>query len=101
MTELVHSILILAKEKCNIPVNPDVKISIQFDDTMFSDEETERMRFLQEISAGVRQKWEYRKKYLGEKEEDAREMTGETEGMEPQGLQFPLDIQANKEDLDA
>ncbi|MDM8204278.1 hypothetical protein QUW03_07835 [Faecalicoccus acidiformans] len=101
LTELVHSILILAKEKCNIPVDPDAKISIQFDDTMFSDEETERMRFLQEISAGVRQKWEYRKKYLGEEEEEAREMTGETGGMETQGLQFPLDIQANEEDLDA
>lgn len=101
LTELVHSILILAKEKCGLSVNPDVKISIQFDDTMFSDEETERMRFLQEISAGVRQKWEYRVKYLGEEEEEAREMTGELEGMEPQGLQFPLDQQVNKEDLDA
>lgn len=59
------------------------------------------MRFLQEISAGVRQKWEYRVKYLGEEEEEAREMTGELEGMEPQGLQFPLDQQVNKDDLDA
>ena len=34
---------------------------------------------LQEISAGILQKWEYRVRYYGEDEETAREMTGETE----------------------
>lgn len=45
---------------------------------MFSDEEAERLRMLQEISAGILQKWEYRVRYYGEDEETAREMTGET-----------------------
>ena len=34
---------------------------------------------MQEIAAGIRQKWEYRVKYDGESEEEARKMTGETD----------------------
>ena len=44
---------------------------------------------MQEISTGIRQKWEYRVKYLGESEDDARKMTGET----AQGEDFSLDGQ--------
>lgn len=78
LTELVRAALILGKEKLHENLDTDARITIQFDDTMFSDEEAERMRFIQEIAAGIRQRWEYRVKYLGESEEDAREMTGET-----------------------
>lgn len=85
LTEMTRSILILGKEICGIDVNPDAKISIQFDETMFTDEEVERMRFLQEINAGVRQKWEYRTKYLGEDEVTAKSMVKvETD----QGLEY-------------
>lgn len=80
LTELTRSIIILGKEKCHIQgLDPDVRITIQFDDTMFSDEEAERLRMLQEISAGITQKWEYRVRYYGEDEQTAREMTGEIE----------------------
>lgn len=89
LTELVRSALILGKEKLHEPLDTDARITIQFDDTMFSDEEAERMRFMQEISTGIRQKWEYRVKYLGESEDDARKMTGET----AQGEDFSLDGQ--------
>ena len=79
LTDLTRSALILGKEKLHQNIDVDARITIQFDDTMFSDEESERMRFMQEISAGIRQKWEYRVKYDGEDEKTAREMTGETE----------------------
>lgn len=79
LTDLTRSILIIAKEKCGANVDTEAKITIQFDDTMFNDEEAERMRFLQEISQGVRMKWEYRVKYLGESEEEAKKITGEDE----------------------
>ena len=78
LTELVRAALILGKEKLHQNLDTDARITIQFDDTMFSDEEAERMQFIQEIAAGIRQRWEYRVKYLGESEEEAREMTGET-----------------------
>lgn len=86
LTELTRSILIIGKEKCGADVDPDAKITIQFDDTMFSDEEAERLRMLQEISAGVAQRWEYRVKYYGESEEEAREITGEVAGVEPETM---------------
>ena len=44
------------------------------------------MRFMQEIAAGIRQKWEYRVKYDGEDEETARKMTGETAAAQQQTL---------------
>ena len=86
LTELTRQALILGKEKLHQPLDVDARISIQFDDTMFSDEEAERMRFMQEIAAGIRQKWEYRVKYDGEDEKTAREMTGEIDSEKPESL---------------
>ena len=86
LVELVRAALILGKEKLKQNLDVDARITIQFDDTMFSDEEAERMRFMQEISAGIRQRWEYRVKYDGESEEEARKMTGETLAAQQQTL---------------
>ena len=86
LTELTRQALILGKEKLHQPLDVDARITIQFDDTMFSDEEAERVRFMQEIAAGIRQKWEYRVKYDGESEEEARKMTGETDSETNEGL---------------
>ncbi|WP_027399847.1 phage portal protein [Anaerovorax odorimutans] len=49
-------------------------ITINFDDSIIEDSNAEKMRFLQEIRDGVRQKWEYRVKFLGETEEQAQKM---------------------------
>lgn len=54
----------------------DYEITINFDDSIIIDQEAERMRFLQEIRDGVRQKWEYRVRYLGEDEATAKKMVG-------------------------
>lgn len=86
LTEMTRQALILGKEKLHQPLDVDARITIQFDDTMFSDEEAERVRFMQEIAAGIRQKWEYRVKYDGESEEEARKMTGETDSETNEGL---------------
>ena len=82
LKDMARSILIIGKEYCGANVDVDAKISIIFDDTMFNDEEAERLRFMQEINAGIKQKWEYRVKFEGEDEETARKMTGEEEGKE-------------------
>lgn len=86
LTDLTREALILGKEKLHQNLDVDARITIQFDDTMFSDEEAERMRFMQEIAAGIRQKWEYRVKYDGESEEKAREMTGEIDSVPQETL---------------
>lgn len=86
LKDLTRAALILGREKLHQPLDVDARITIQFDDTMFADEEAERMRFMQEIAAGIRQKWEYRVKYDGEDEETARKMTGETAAAQQQTL---------------
>lgn len=54
-----------------ITVDP-MEVSINFDDSIIEDTGAEKERFLQEIRDGVRQKWEYRAKFLGETEEEAK-----------------------------
>ena len=73
---MARSILIIGIDYCGANVDTKAKISIIFDDTMFNDEEAERLRFMQEISAGIKQKWEYRVKFEGEDEETELKMTG-------------------------
>ena len=51
------------------------EITIEFDDSIIEDEDKERQRFMQEIREGLRQPWEYRVKYFGEAEEQAKAMT--------------------------
>ena len=51
------------------------EITIEFDDSIIEDEDKARQRFMQEIREGLRQPWEYRVKYFGEAEEQARAMT--------------------------
>lgn len=74
LTEMVRSILTYGKELCNKSVNPDAKITINFDNTMFNDEEAERMRDMQEVNSGLMMDWEFRMKWYGETEEQAKDI---------------------------
>lgn len=87
LTDLVHSILVLGKEICHLDVNPDAKITIKFDDTMFTDEEAERIKDLNDVNAGLMAKWEYRVKWYGEDEDTAKAMVDEINKNAP-GLTF-------------
>lgn len=62
----------------------DLEVAIHFDDSIIVDEEAERVRFLQEIRDGIREKWEYRVRYLGETKEEAKARIPTMGG----GLQF-------------
>lgn len=79
ITEMVHSILILGKEICLLDVNQNAKITIKFDDTMFTDEEAERMKDLNDVNAGIMAKYEYRMKWYGEDEDIAKAKIEEIE----------------------
>ena len=78
LTEMTRSILTIGRELCGKPVNPDAKITVKFDNTMFNDEEAEKLMDMQLVSAGIMMKWEWRVKWLGETEGDARQKTGES-----------------------
>lgn len=76
LIRLTRAILWAGKEILGLPVNPDAKITINFEDSYVIDKESERLRDLQEIRDGLMQKWEYRMKWKGEDEATAKSMVG-------------------------
>lgn len=54
-------------------LNPDVDITIDFDDSIIEDKETERKQDMQDVSAGIMRPEEYRAKWYGETIEQALE----------------------------
>lgn len=44
----------------------------RWDDSILTDTAAEKSQFLQEIAAGVRQPWEFRVRFLGESEQQAK-----------------------------
>lgn len=67
----VHGLVMAIASLKGIAIDP-AKVSISFDDSIIEDTGAEKERFLQEIRDGVRQKWEYRAKFFGETEEEAK-----------------------------
>lgn len=53
-------------------VNENAEITINFDDSIIEDKEAERKRDMNDVSIGAMQLWEYRAKWYGESEEDAK-----------------------------
>ncbi|MDO4541484.1 MAG: hypothetical protein Q4C00_01460, partial [Bacillota bacterium] len=64
-----------AKNILGEPVDPEAAITVNFDDSYIIDKESERLRDLQEVRDGIKQKYEYRMKWYGEDEETAKAMT--------------------------
>lgn len=77
LKRMVQAILDMLK------MDSGIEITVSFDDSIIEDVGTEKLRFLQEIRDGVRQKWEYRVKFFGEDEKTAKTMAA-TE--QPAGL---------------
>lgn len=75
---LCRAILNIGREFCGQSVNPDSKITVNFEDSYIIDKESERQRDLQEIRDGIMQKWEFRVKWYGEDEATAKAMAAET-----------------------
>jgi A118 family predicted phage portal protein len=69
---LCQALLYIGKAFCGANVDPDTPITIQFEDGFVIDDVAARLNDLQEMRDGVLQKWEYRAKWYGETEEDAK-----------------------------
>lgn len=74
--QLVRAILWAGKEILGQQVNPDAKVTVNFEDSYIIDKESERLRDLQEMRDGIMQKYEYRMKWYGEDEATAKKMIG-------------------------
>lgn len=80
---LCKALLYIGKEFCNAPVDPDTPININFEDGFVIDDVAARLNDLQEMRDGIMQKWEYRAKWYGETEEEAK---AAIEGMQTQQI---------------
>lgn len=70
LKELIRIIIRLGIVLHN-PLNPESEITIDFDDSIIEDKETERNRDVQDVSMGVMSHAEYRAKWYGETLEEA------------------------------
>ncbi len=69
---IVRAILYLGNKIIDSSVDYETEINITFDDSFIIDKEAERQRDLQEIREGLKAKWEYRKKWFGESDDEAK-----------------------------
>ena len=77
---LVKSILWIGHSFIDAAVKPDAHISVVFDQSPLIDETAERLRDSQDVASGIMAKWEYRMKWYGESEEQAKSAIAEIEG---------------------
>lgn len=69
---LCAALLYIGKEFCGADCDPDTVITVNFEDGFCIDDETLRERDRQDVREGLMNKWEYRKKWYGETEEEAK-----------------------------
>lgn len=77
------------KEVCNaifgllgVEIRESTEVTIQFDDSIIEDKDTERKRDLLDVDKGIMSKAEYRSKWYGETIEEAQKIIDEIEGAE-------------------
>lgn len=61
---VVRALLWCAAEVYRLPVDANAAVAVIFDDTYFTDTESQRSRDLEEVKAGIRTVEEYRKKWM-------------------------------------
>lgn len=81
LEELARIILRLGNTYMNAGLNEDVEISIDFDDSIIEDKQTERANDRQDVAMGVMNDWEYRAKWYNEDEKTAKAALPKMEDM--------------------
>ena len=65
----------------NAGLDEDVEISIDFDDSIIEDKDTDFSRDMQLLNAGIMNDWEFRAKWLNEDDETAKQMLPKAQDM--------------------
>lgn len=81
LKRLCKTILRLGNQYLGMSLNEDVEISIDFDDSIIEDKETEFNRDCRMVSMGVMNTWEFRAKWMNESEEIAKAALPKTESL--------------------
>lgn len=69
---LCKTILYIGKVFCGADTDTETEISVMFEDGFIIDSQAEREAFRQDVRDGLRQAWEYRVKFFGETETEAK-----------------------------
>ena len=72
LLELCRILLRLGNTAMNAGLNEDVKISIDFDDSIIEDKATDFSRYMQLLNAGIMNDWEFRMRWMNEDEATAK-----------------------------
>ena len=73
LVELCRIILRLGNSAMNMGLKEDVEISIDFDDSIIEDEESDFNRDSRMLQMGILNDWEFRMKWMNEDEKTAKE----------------------------
>lgn len=86
LIELCRIVLHLGNTAMNAGLNEDVEISVDFDDSIIEDDQTNFSRDMQMLSAGILNDWEFRMRWMNEDEATAKAALPKMEDMttEPQ-----------------
>lgn len=72
LVELCRILLRLGNTAMNAGLNEDVEISIDFDDSIIEDKQTDFSRDMQLLNAGIMNDWEFRMRWMNEDEATAK-----------------------------
>lgn len=85
LVELCRILLRMGNTAMNAGLNEDVEISIDFDDSIIEDKQTDFSRDMQLLSAGIMNDWEFRMKWMNEDEETAKAALPKMQDMTTEG----------------
>lgn len=81
LTELCRIILRLGNSVIGLGLDEDVEISIDFDDSIIEDKQTDFARDMQMLNAGIMNAWEFRARWMNEDEATAKAALPKMEDM--------------------
>ena len=68
-------------------LNEEVQISVDFDDSIIEDKQTDFLRDMQLLSAGIMNDWEFRMRWMNEDEATAKAALPKMQDMTTEGQQ--------------
>lgn len=77
LQQLVGTLLYIGHNYIDSRIDPNTKVDILFDQSPLVDENAERQRDKDDVSAGLMLPWEYRVKWYGETKEEAKQILAE------------------------
>lgn len=87
LVELCRILLRMGNTAMNAGLNEDVEISIDFDDSIIEDKQTDFSRDMQLLQAGIMNDWEFRMKWMNEDEATAKAALPKMQEMTTEGQQ--------------